>query len=64
MAKGEREGWEIPLHPLSLEECGASNSSTFLASLATEPVINTTSSAKGDLSSLSINSERVAKVIV
>ena len=63
MAKGEREGWEIPLHPLSLEECGASNSSTFLASLA-KPVITTSSSEKGDLSNLSINSESVAKVTV
>ena len=61
MAKGEREGWEIPLHPLSLEECGASSSSTFLTSLATEPVVTT--SANGDLSSLSITPERVAKVI-
>merc|ERR1719490_290402 len=63
MAKGEREGWEIPLHPLSLEECGASSSSTFLASLSAEPVVTTSSSAKEDLSSLSINSERVAKVV-
>jgi len=61
MAKGEREGWEIPLHPLSLEECGASSSSTFLTTLATEPVVTT--SSKGDLSSLSINSEQVAKVV-
>ena len=61
MAKGEREGFKIPLHPLSLDECGASSSASLLTYLsANEPV---TSSAKGDLSSLSITPERVAKVI-
>ena len=65
MVKGEREGLEIPLHPLSLDECGASSSSSLLASLVAnnEPATTTASTAKGDLSSLSINPERVAKVI-
>ena len=63
MAKGEREGWEIPLHPLSLDEFGASSSSSLLESLADEPVTTDPTSAKGNLSSLSINPERVAKVI-
>ena len=63
MTKGEREGWEIPLHPLSLDEFGASSSSSLLESLADEPVTTDPNSAKGNLSSLSINPERVAKVI-
>ena len=90
MARGEREGWEVPLHllyhhhdswpwsssstyhhhqhqvplhPLSLEECGASSSACLLASLATEPGITNHFTAKGDLSNLSIAPERVAKVM-
>ena len=62
MVKGEREGWQVPLHPLSLEECGAAGSASLLASLAAEkPSVATSSLA--NISNLAITPERVAKVM-
>ena len=63
MVKGEREGWQVPLHPLSLEECGAADSASFPASLAAEKPSVSKSSSLATISNLSITPERVAKVM-
>ena len=63
MVKGEREGWRVPLHPLSLEECGAADSASLLASLAAEKPSVSTSSSLATISNLAITPERVAKVM-
>ena len=63
MVKGEREGWQVPLHPLSLEECGAADSASLLASLAAEKPSMSTSSSLATISNLAITPERVAKVM-
>jgi len=63
MVKGEREGWQVPLHPLSLEECGAADSASLLASLAAEKPSVSKSSSLATISNLAITPERVAKVV-
>ena len=63
MVKGEREGWQVPLHPLSLEECGAADSASLLASLASEKPSVSKSSSLATISNLAITPERVAKVM-
>ena len=63
MVKGEREGWQVPLYPLSLEECGAADSASLLASLAAEKPSVSKSSSLATLSNLAITPERVAKVV-
>ena len=63
MVKSEREGWQVPLHPLSLEECGAADSASLLASLAAEKPSVSTSSSLATISNLAITPERVAKVM-
>ena len=63
MVKGEREGWQVPLHPLSLEECGAADSASLLASLAAEKPSVSKSSSLATISNLAITPERVAKVM-
>merc|ERR1711963_1082415 len=60
MVKGEREGWQVPLHPLSLEECGAADSASLLASLAAEKPSVSTSTSLATISNLAITPERVA----